>query len=170
MRIGIDASRAFTHQRTGTENYSLKLINALIRLDKKNDYTLYVKDTPLRRGLSLPKNFQYKVISLAYLWTQAGLALECLVNPPDVLFIPAHTMPILRHPSLKTVVTIHDLGSEYLPQHHKFPQKIYLNWSTIYAVRHATRLIAVSKNTKKDLIIKLGCSPEKISVIYESYS
>lgn len=170
MLIGIDASRAFTPQRTGTENYSLKLIDTLTKLDKKNNYTLYVRDTPLHRDLKLPKNFRVKVISLAYLWTQVGLAFECLFNPPDVLFVPAHTMPVIRRPALRTVVTIHDLGSEFLPQYHKFPQKIYLNWATNFAVKYATRLIAVSKHTKNDLVKKLGCDPKKIAVIYEAYN
>lgn len=168
MKIGIDASRAFTKERTGTENYSLRLIDALTKIDRKNTYTLYVNGK-WGKSLRLPPNFTFKVIPLRRLWTQVGLALECFFRPPDVLFIPAHTMPVLRRPSLKTVVTIHDLGSEFLPEHHKFPQKFYLNWSTIYAVKYGTRLIAVSRNTKKDLTKKLHCDPEKISVIYEAY-
>jgi len=64
-------------------------------------------------------------------------------------------------------VTIHDLGYEYLPQYHEFPQKYYLNWSTVYAVKNATRLIAVSKATKNDLIKKLHCPSRKIEVVYE---
>ena len=76
-------------------------------------------------------------------------------------------MPIFRKPFLPTLVTIHDLGYEFLPQYHNFPQKIYLNWSTVYAVKQASQIIAVSEATKKDLINKLGCQPAKIEVIYE---
>ena len=180
MHIGIDASRAFVAQSTGTENYSLNLIRALAKIDRKNNYTLYVKnsqipDSSLPRealakwGFQIPQNFKIKLISWPYLWTQLGLALECLFNPPDVLFIPAHTLPVIRYPGLKTVVTIHDLGAEFLPQHHQFPQKLYLNRSTEYAVKHATRIIAVSKSTKADLIRKLNGNPKKIRVVYEGY-
>lgn len=195
MDIGIDASRAFTSQPTGTENYSLSLIKALAKIDRKNRYTLYTMSPlpnlfPERpaswRGVEgllnysrpstssgtkylFPDNFNFRVIPWPYLWTQAGLALECLKSPPDVLFIPAHTMPILRRPGFKTVVTIHDLGAEFLPQYHQFPQKFYLNKATEYAVGHATHLIAVSESTKKDLISKLHCDTEKISVIHEGY-
>lgn len=165
MRIGIDASRAFILQPTGTENYSLYLIKALAKIDRKNTYTLYVR-RPLN---ALPPNFHFKIIPWPYLWTQLGLALECLIHPPDVLFIPAHTMPLIRRPRLKTVVTIHDLGAEFLPEYHQYPQKLYLNKSTKYAVAHAVRIIAVSKSTKRDLIAKLGADAKKISVIYEGY-
>lgn len=172
MVIGFDASRAFVNEPTGTENYSLELLKSLLKIDRKNFYRIYVN--PYRANLKsqmanlkLNGNFEVKPIWWPRLWTQGGLAWECLTNPPDVLFVPAHTLPAIRRPNLKTVVTIHDLGAEYLPQYHQFPQKYYLNWSTIYAVKNADRIIAVSQNTRKDLITKLQCDTEVIRVIYE---
>lgn len=199
MVIGFDASRAFVEKRTGTENYSYQLLKALLKIDRKNKYRIYVnpyrlspeysensvsqnnqrvrnsdKSDNLKRRIAealsfseFSENWEVKPIAWPRLWTQGGLAIECLINPPDVLFIPAHTLPIIRRPGLKTVVTIHDLGAEYLAQYHQFPQKYYLNWSTVYAVRNATRIIAVSQSTKKDLISKLQCDIEVIRVIYE---
>ncbi len=194
MKIGIDASRAFVKDRTGTENYSYQLICAMLVLDKKNDYVLYHRNIVLsapsdeiffRRqstfsSLNVPTpqkihqpsrkpSLETKIISFPRLWTQIGLAREVLINPPDVLFVPAHTLPVIRRPGLKTVVTIHDLGYEYLPQYHKFPHKLYLNKSTEYAVKHATHLIAVSQATENDLINKMGCPKDKITVIYEGF-
>jgi glycosyltransferase involved in cell wall biosynthesis len=114
-------------------------------------------------------NFELRDIDWPRLWTQGGLALECLVNPPDVLFVPAHTLPIFRRFNLKTVVTIHDLGAEFLPNFHKFPQRYYLNTMTEYALKNATRIIAVSEYTKRDIVSKFRASPSKIAVIYEGY-
>ena len=154
MLIGIDASRAFIKEKTGTENYSYNLIQKLIEIDRKNHYVLYT-----RENIPWPR-----------FWTQGGLALECLRHPPDLLFIPAHTMPVIRRPSLKVVVTIHGLEYQYLPQYYKFPQKLYLNKSTEYAVHHASHLIAVSQWTKSQLVEKLGADPKKITVVYEGVS
>lgn len=154
MLIGIDASRAFIKEKTGTENYSYNLIQKLIEIDRKNHYVLYT-----RENIPWPR-----------FWTQGGLALECLRHPPDLLFIPAHTMPVIRRPSLKVVVTIHGLEYQYLPQYYKFPQKLYLNKSTEYAVHNASHLIAVSQWTKSQLVEKLGAKPEKITVVYEGVS
>jgi len=164
MVIGVDASRAFKDKKTGTENYSWHLISEFAKLKTEAKFRLYLKKTP---QIPFPENFETKVISLPRLWTQIGLAFECLKNPPDVLFIPAHTIPWIKRPNLKTVVTIHDLGAEYLPQYHKFPSKIYLNWSTELAVRFATKIIAVSESTKKDLVKRLGADEKKIEVVYE---
>ena len=166
MIMGVDGSRAGMAQKTGTENYSDSLIMALLNNDCHNDYVLY-----LRNNLELPVNSHNRVskriINLPRLWTQVGLALEVTFRPPDLLFIPAHTLPVMRPPSLKTVVTIHDLGYEYLEQYHKFPGRLYLNKSTEYAVKNATHLIAVSQATKNDLVNKLGAASEKITVIHE---
>ena len=171
MRIGFDASRITTPQRTGTENYSFYLARALAEVDKSNEYILYFRDrlgseSFAEISLGSPA-FRPRVLPWPRLWTQGRLAWECLQHPPDILFIPAHTVPVIRRPSLRTVVTIHDLGFEYLPEYHQFPQKLYLDKMTKYAARCASRLIAVSKATKADLIRQFNVPERKITVVYE---
>ena len=46
MIIGIDASRALKARPTGTERYSLELINALLRLNTPHTFRLYVPRRP----------------------------------------------------------------------------------------------------------------------------
>jgi glycosyltransferase involved in cell wall biosynthesis len=166
MVIGIDASRVAQEDKTGTENYSWNIIQALVKVDKKNRYVLYFNKLPQFFEIS-QSNISTKVIGMTRFWTQIRLSLECLTHPPDILFVPAHTIPIVRRPSLKTVVTIHDLGVEFLAEYHKFPQKLYLNWATGYVAKNANHLIAVSKSTKKDLTDTLKVSSKRISVVYE---
>src|SRR3990167_2012871 len=43
--IGYDASRAFVPEATGTENYSLNLLRALAKIDRKNKYRGYLRST-----------------------------------------------------------------------------------------------------------------------------
>lgn len=168
MKIGIDASKISITQKTGTENYSHNLLRELLEIDKDNEYLLYLREDPpdFVKG---KENVTCKKIPLPRLWTQAGLASEVLFSPPDVLFIPAHTMPVVHRPGLKTVVTIHDLGAEFLKQYHQFPQKLYLNKSTEFVAKFATHLIAVSEATKKDLTSKLGVPPDRVTVVYEAW-
>ena len=45
MLIGFDASRAFASEATGTENYSLNLLKALAKVDRKNKYRVYLRST-----------------------------------------------------------------------------------------------------------------------------
>ena len=165
MIIGIDYSRATVEQKTGTETYAKQLVDAMLALPSSHTFRLYTK----KPVTFAHPQVQTRIIPYPFLWTQLGLAGECFLHPPDILFIPAHTLPVLRRPKIKTVVTIHDLGAEYLPGYHQFPQKHYLTKSTEYAVSHATHLIAVSEATKKDLITKMHCDANKISVVYEGY-
>ncbi|MCX6817083.1 MAG: glycosyltransferase family 1 protein [Candidatus Beckwithbacteria bacterium] len=173
MLIGIDASRAFGKDKTGTENYSKEIIEAILKLPeaKKHEFILYVRN-PIRSDLAglQGRTLQVKEINWKMLWTQGGLALELLKNPVEVLWVPAHTLPVIRNPKIKTVVTIHGLEYEFLPQYYQFPQKLWLNKSTEYAVKQADRLIAVSAWTKKQLAARLGADEKKITVIHEGIS
>jgi len=164
--IGVDASRGFIKDRTGTETYSSELIKALLKLPEatKFNWRLYVKE-PIKEDFK--DNVKLVVIPWKRFWTQAGLALELRRHPVDTLFIPAHTLPVMRSRHIKTVVTIHGLEYEYLPEYYQFPQKLLLNRSTEYAVKKADKLIAVSNWTKKQLVGRLGADPKKISVIHE---
>ena len=167
MLIGFDGSRAFIKNRTGTENYSYQLLKALSNIDHENKYIVYLRS----QGVSLrdwPKNFTFKIIKWIRFWTQAGLAIQTFKDNLDVLFIPAHTSPLVHKKGLKTVVTVHDLGVEYLPKYHQLKQQLYLKYITRYQLSSATKLIAVSKATKDDLI-KKGIDGKKIEVIYEGY-
>lgn len=153
MRIGIDASRAFEAQKTGTESYSYELITHLLALPeaKEHEWILYTK-----KNIPLPR-----------LWTQLGLAYKTWTDGLDVLWIPAHTLPVLRNPKVKTVVTIHGIEYEWLPAYENLLQRWYLPLSTKFACWAADKLIAVSQFTKNQLIERLGANPKKISVIYE---
>ncbi|HSX57769.1 MAG TPA: glycosyltransferase family 1 protein [Candidatus Saccharimonadales bacterium] len=166
MNVGIDASRIALEQRTGTENYTYNLIEAIKKIDQQNKYTLYFNKLPSYFEIT-QTNISTRYIPMPRFWTQARLLSEVFIKPPDLLFIPAHTLPILRRAKLKTVVTVHDLGAEYLPEYHRFPQKLYLNWSTKFAAAFSDALIAVSESTKKDLIKRFRTDPKKITVIHE---
>lgn len=168
MIIGFDASRAFNIYRTGTENYSYQLLKSLAKIDRHNQYLVYLR--PGTQSLAFqgwPKNFSFKTINWVKLWTQGGLAAQTFLDPLDVLFIPAHALPIIHKPGLKTVVTVHDLGSEYLPQAHQLKQRLYLSFMQSVQLQGATRIIAVSQATKDDLISKVGMELKRIKVVYE---
>ncbi|MFE5324209.1 glycosyltransferase family 4 protein [Paenibacillus sp. NPDC056579] len=70
--------------------------------------------------------------------------------------------------SKKTVITIHDLAYMIYPE--TTSEKIYKHHSiwVPYSARNASKIIAVSQHTKKDIIELLGVPEEKIEVIYLS--
>jgi glycosyltransferase involved in cell wall biosynthesis len=167
MKIGLDGSRAFLKNKTGTENYSFQLLKHLAILDRENTYFVYLRQGSGVRSKDFPPNFRLIEINFPRFWTQAGLSLQTFQDRLDILFVPAHTTPLIKMPGLKTVMVVHDLGAEYLPGTHQLKQRIYLKAITKYQLKTATKLIAVSESTKKDLVSKVGIRSEKIKVIYE---
>lgn len=165
MLIGIDASRAGSEGRTGTENYSLNIIKHLAVIDRSNSYVLYSKK-PLEKELApenLGTNFSNCVINWPILWTQGGLTLKMITARPDVLFIPSHTVPWIH--SANTVVTIHGLEYEYFPESYTYWQRSYLKFSTYLGARWSKKVIVPSKNTKNDLAKFYQVQLDKIKVI-----
>lgn len=171
MIIGVDASRAFISDKTGTENYSYHLINHLIRLpeSRKHQFVLFTRpNAQLPPELAAYTHVLVKEIKWRYLWTQLGLAWQTWKKPHlDVLWVPAHTLPILRNPKVKTVVTIHGLEYRWLPEYKNLLQRWYLPLSTFYAVKRADQLIAVSQFTAQQLIKELRTNAKNIKVIPE---
>ncbi len=221
MLIGIDASRANRKFKGGTEWYSYYLIRELAKIDSKNQYILY-SDKPLVGGLAdltiedyaaVPGkinssgfqeikspfgNFRVKILewSFTYFWTQLRLSYEMLVHRVDVLFVPAHTLPII-HPK-KSIVTIHDIGFERFAKLYssdkigpesgltsnafnflaelftggKFHPNIldYHSWSTKYALKRAKIIIAVSEFTKREMVEFYQADAEKIKVVQNGYN
>ncbi len=171
MKIAIDASRINVSKKTGTEYYSFEIIKNLLLVDsnKKNQYILYSRK-PISKLLSefSGKNFINKVISLPRFWTQIGLAWKMLKDKPDILFIPAHTIPWI-HPK-KTVAVIHGLEYEYFPDAYSFFEKFHLRLTTKLALKWAKKIIVPSQSTKNDLIKFYRANPKQIEVIYHGFA
>ena len=167
MLIGIDASRAVAARRTGTETYSLRLICNLISLGTGHRFRLYTNGQPpagLFGGDLAAANVELRSIPFPRLWTHLRLSAEMAVRPPDVLFVPAHVLPLI-HPR-RSVVTVHDLGYLAYPEAHKTGDRRYLDWSTRWNARRAKIVIADSAATQADLIRAYGVDERKIRVIH----
>lgn len=166
MLIGIDGSRAFLPERTGIEEYSYQVVKHLRDCLQGESVFLYIRSEQTV-DFELPKNWQVKRLWAPRLWTQFRLSLEMLLHPVDTLFIPAHTIPII-HPQ-NTVVTIHGLEYEFCRNAYSFWERWYMRFSIRYSVWVANTVIAVSENTKFDLMKLYGVLEKKIRVVYEGY-
>ena len=164
MLIGIDASRAVAAERTGTENYALHLIRALVALGSAHRFRLYFNQTPSDDLLPQGDGVEWRVIPLSRLWTHLRLGWEVAIHPPDVLFVPSHVLPLI-HPR-RSVATVHDLGYLYHPRAHTRRSRWYLGWATRHNARAARRVIVDSLATRDDLARWYGVSPAKTVLAY----
>ncbi len=171
MLIGIDASRASRKFKTGVEWYSYHLIQEFKKIPTPagDKFILYSSDK-LRGDLeNLPDGWQSRILfwPLKYLWTQIRLSWEMLVNPPNILFVPAHCLPIISR--ARAVLTIHDLGFKRFSQAYSLWQRIYYSFVHWFAVKRADKIIVPSEFTKKELIEIYKAEDNKIVVIPLGY-
>lgn len=166
MVVGIDASRAATGKRTGTENYAYHLLRRLVPmvLDRGHGVRLYFNKASSAQ--LLPDDGRGEAVSIPFprLWTHARLGFELRRRPPEVFFTPAHVIPWPY--SGPSVATVHDLGYHYFPSAHPWLHRNYLRWSTRHNARRGRRVIADSQATKNDLIRLYRVEAHKIDVIY----
>jgi len=171
MIIGIDASRADKLNKTGTEWYCFFLIEELKKITQNSEHKiiLYSKE-PLHGDLAkLPANWENKILRwpFKYLWTQGRLSLEMLLNPPDVLFIPAHSIPLIY--AKNTVVTWHDVGFERFKKLYSLPAYWYHKWAVRYSLKHAKKIIVISEFTKNEITDLFKVPSGKLKVVYNGY-
>src|SRR5258708_35793273 len=98
------------------------------------------------------------------LWTHVRFAAALWTDRPDVTFVPAHTLPIF-FPG-RAVATVHDLGYRFFPQAHPGFERRYLDFTTRYSARRATRILADSQATRDDLMAQYHIAADKIDVVY----
>ncbi|MCB9450846.1 MAG: glycosyltransferase family 4 protein [Anaerolineaceae bacterium] len=164
MHVAIDASRTTVQRVTGTEQYAIQLIRALIHQNTPHTLTLYFRDTPASDLFPASERVEQRVIPFRRAWTHVRFAAALWADRPDVTFVPAHTLPAL-FPG-RGVVTVHDLGYRHFPAAHKTVSRLYLDLTTRYSARRATVVLADSQATAADLTRFYGTSPAKIRVVY----
>jgi len=164
MHIGIDASRATVANPTGTEHYAWRVINELLRASAADRFSLYLRDEPPPGCFVAGPHIEQAVIPFPRLWTHVRLSAEMLRRAPDVLFVPAHVLPLV-HPR-RSVVTVMDLGYRHHPEMHLLRDRLYLDWSTRWNARHAHSVITISAATRDDLVAYYDTDPHKITVVY----
>jgi len=160
--IAIDASRAAGPERTGTEWYSYELIKAMIELEDRPDLLLYHRESNL--PFASAARVRHRVIRAPRLWTHLGLSSAILRDRPRSLFVPSHVIPIV-HPR-SSVVTIHDLGYRQEPSGHSRQSRTMLDLTTRWNAVVARRIIAISGQTRDDLVQHYHVPSSKIQVIH----
>ncbi len=176
MRIGFDAKRAF-HNGTGLGNYSRDLLRILAKLYPKNTYYLYnpKKSRDKRYHLAdnnleiLPKSTFWKKFSS--IWRQRAIVKQLVEDKIEVYHGLSGELPRSIHKTnIKTLVTIHDLIFVRYPELYSFfDRKIHFN-KFKHAAQVADIVIAISEQTKRDIVAFLKINPSKIKVIYQGCS
>ena len=175
MKIGFDAKRAFLNT-SGLGNYSRNTLNALLKYYPENSYILF---TPEIKKKLFSNYSQFDIISpdsslskiFKSLWRSFSVSGQLKKHKLDIFHGLSNELPDGIHKSeVPAVVTIHDLIFMRFPEFYKaIDRKIYYQ-KVKYACNSAKKVIAISEQTKNDIIEYLNINPDKIEVVYQSIS
>lgn len=175
MKIGIDIRTLMDAQYSGVSEYTLNLIQNILKLDSKNDYRLFYNSA---RDISgrMPE-FDYpnaKVITFNYpnkILNYIGFKLSGLPKidkllDVDVFFMP-HMNFIAFSKNAKNILTIHDLSFLRYGGFFSLRKNFWHRMLNIgKMVKQADKIVAISESTKNDIIELCGAAPDKIKVIH----
>lgn len=175
MKIGIDISQ-IVHEGTGVANYVRKLVAALIKADRQNEYILF--GSSLRKRYVFDQYFQEIKTNnvrlviipipptiLDILWNKWHVApIEWITGPIDIFWSSDWTQPPLA--KAIGVTTVHDVSFLRYPE--TFAQQIIdVHKRRLERVRSNCRFVFCdSETTRRDLIELLKFPKRKLHVVY----
>ncbi|MFY7827506.1 MAG: glycosyltransferase family 4 protein [Flectobacillus sp.] len=168
MRIGFDAKRAFQNF-TGLGNYSRFIIQSLLDSPSEHEYFAY---TPKlnekvhfsnRLRIALPQTAMPKS-----LWRSWGINQQLKKDHIDIFHGLSNELPWqIQQSGIKSVVTIHDLIFMRYPELYPMIDRWIYRRKFKAACEQADCIIAISQQTKQDIVEMLQISPSKIEVVYQ---
>jgi len=184
MNIGIDIRSLLEKERSGVGEYTYQLLGAIFDIDRENQYYLFYNSWKKVGEDFLSEWKKYSNVHFCEFHWPNKLLNFCfkflkwpkidrlivhslgLVNKLDVFFIP-HLNFVALSSGLRKIITVHDLSFEFFPQFFSWKRRTW-HWfiNPKKLIRGADEMIAVSENTKKDLMELYKVAAEKVNVIY----
>ena len=175
MKIGYEAKRVY-HNKTGLGNYSRDLIRILANFYPNNEYYLYNPKHCKEKLFSytsdaiiekLPSSPFFK--KFYNLWRQKGIISDLKKDKIEIFHGLSGEIPSgLKKYNIKSIVTIHDLIFVRYPKLYSFFDRKIHFYKFKKSAQNADLVIAISEQTKKDIVSFLKIPSHKIKVIYQT--
>lgn len=168
--IWIDGYEANVPQRLGSSQVAFELLKNIEELDKDNNYTILLPSEPF---VDLPKprkNWQYKILKPAKLWTRLIIPAYYYLTKekPDVILSPTHYIPAFI--KAKRITTIFDLSFLRFPEMFQKKDLYKLTKWTQYSAKNSEAIITISESSKNDIKEFYKIPDKKITVAYPGYN
>ena len=168
MRIAYDAKRFFNNS-SGLGNYSRDLVRILATYFPENEYILFNKN-PSEKGKEIlqKSNVSFVETTKGNFSRQLKMGKDAQNSGAEIFHGLSGELPLKwTEKPIKKIVTIHDLIFMRFPQYYSFFDRKIHFWKFKNAVNQADLVIAISEQTKKDIIQFLKIPEDKIRVVYQ---
>ncbi len=173
INIGFDAKRLFFNQR-GLGNYSRDTVRILSHLKPDNQYHLFTPSTKNALPFSLAENCHIVspdgVFSRHFpsLWRTYLSCSDIKRLKLDIYHGLSHEIPVgIEKTGVKSVVTMHDVIFLKFPHLYPYIDRKLYERKYLRSCRVADVVVAISEQTKRDLIEFASIREENISVVYQ---
>lgn len=174
MLIGIDIRTLMDARYSGVSEYTLNLIKEILKLDNHNEYRFFYNSFGNCPNIPEFNAKNVKLVKYNYPNKLLNYLLFKFFNYPkidkelgvDVFFMP-HINFIGLSSGSKSLITVHDLSFLRNPEFFSLRKNFWHNMINVSKLlKKFKQIIAISENTKRDIIELCGISPDKIKVIY----
>lgn len=177
MKIAFDAKRAFLNN-SGLGNYARTIIKNLNSLSPNLNQYLFtpkIRDNDFYHEVSILHNLKIKQPTGLFentfkrYWRSYSITKELIKKNIDVYHGLSNELPInIKQFKGKKIVTIHDLIFLRYPQLYPYLDRLIYRRKFYTACKNADIIIAISEETKKDIILFFNIPEQKIQVVYQS--
>ena len=173
MKIAIDAT-IIRKENTGTGFYIINLINGLAKIKDGNDYYIFMNNKLSKEFFNfennnfhiINKNFKNRIFRV--IWQFFLFPFELKKLKVRVLHSPNYITPLFKL-GFKVIVTIHDLTFYLFSEKFTVTKRLLFKYMLPLFIKISDKIIAVSNNTKKDILKFFKISERKVIVTFESY-
>jgi len=166
LHIVIDARRI---RDFGIGTYIRSLVQALSAIDTTNRYTLVSGPKDLRALEGLPENFGTSIYPRqdSSHWDNVLFPIYLRGLSPDLVHLPLNRVPLLMIQPY--VVTVHDLANLFFEWEEYSQLRIQLRRRRlIRGLERASRVIAVSEATRRDVEQLAGVASHRLRLVYNA--
>ena len=176
MNIGFDAKRAF-HNGSGLGNYSRNLLRSLAVYHPEDHYHLYDQSPSEARFFDANSGGSSFLVhapvgfgrSFKGLWRSFGITESLNTDGIDIYHGLSNELPFnINRFRGKKVVTVHDLIFIRYPALYAGFDRAFYHAKVNQACSDADVVVAISEQTKKDLMEYMDVPASKIRVVYQS--
>ena len=158
----------------GIGRYSQNLIKNLLEIDTQDQFVLFMTDEDVeeyQKSKIKNQNVTIKIVNIPHYSIAEQTKLPQIIarEKCDLVHFLNFNHP-LRFPG-RFIVTIHDLTLFFYPETARqtsFLKRFAFKKIMLHALKKSKMIIAVSENTKKDIIKKFKVQSSKVKVIYEA--
>ncbi|MFO8236058.1 MAG: glycosyltransferase family 1 protein [Bacteroidales bacterium] len=174
MNIGFDAKRAFFN-KSGLGNYSRSTVQLLSKYYPDNSYFLYTpKFSEANNEFIDSSNIHVRTPRQCFFrafnpyWRSYRMACDFKYDDIDLFHGLSNELPMnIRKSNVKSVLTVHDLIFMRYPTLYKKVDRWIYEKKFKLSCQRANTVIAVSQQTKDDLIHYFKIEEDKIRVVYQ---